>query len=467
MPQSVEAPRREPVTVSLASIPPRAAQLRQVVERLLPQVDRLNVYLNGHSEIPGFLRHPKLSVARSQDHGDRGDAGKFFWADTLSGYHLTCDDDIDYPVDYVAHLVRDIDALGRRAVVSYHGARLREGFSSYYRVGDREVFHYRDALADWVAVHLGGTGVMGYHSSTLRVRARDFHEPNMADTWLGLLAQQQKVPIVTPPRAALWLRDLETADSIFTQGLGGQGSAEIQDRMIQAHMPWRLFPVPAYREADFWEDRYQSGGNSGAGSRGEEADWKIARIAERVASHGVRSILDLGSGDGYVARRLMERLPPDVSYLGIDIAPSAVNLAASQALSNMRFEVADFTGGFQGSADLVLCMDVLFHLSTPEKQQAAIDAICRSFRKLAVVAAWNEGIVEEYRGRFAAHTFYRPFQVPDGISAEGTPIPACPSKTLYVLRQRKSIRPSAIELYAATYLASSRGRATARGPTNA
>ena len=177
-------------------------------------------------------------------------------------------------------------------------------------------------------------------------------------------------------------------------------------------------------------------------------------MAGLVSRHGVRSILDLGSGDAYVARRLMERLPPDVSYRGVDIAPSAMDLASSQALPNMQFEVGDFTAGFRAETDLVLCMDVLFHLSSAEKHRAAIDAICRSFRKLAIVAAWNERIVEEYEGRFAAHTFYRPFELPDGIADEVTPIPPCPSKSLHVLSRGRALRSSAIELYAAAYLSS-------------
>jgi len=443
---------REPVTASLASIPARESLLREVVARLLPQVDRLNVFLNDYAALPEWLEHPRVTVARSQDHGDLGDAGKFFWADSVRGYHLTCDDDLDYPADYVERIVADIETLRRRAVVSYHGVRLRENFTSYYKVGDREVFHFKDPLAEWLGVHLGGTGVMGYHSSALRVSRHDFRHPNMADIWLGLLAQQQKVPIVTPPRRANWLRDLGSTDSIFSRGCAGEGTAEIQARVIKAHMPWQIHPLPTYREGEFWEDRYRSGGNSGAGSRGEEAGWKVARVTEVARLHGIQTILDLGSGDGHVARGLMESLPPTVSYRGIDIAPSAVRVASASALPNMSFEVADFTGAFEASADLVLCMDVLFHLSTAEKHRAAMDAICRSFRKVAVVAAWNEGIVDEYAGAFAAHTFYRPFEVPDSIEVEATPIPACPSKTLFVLRRRKALRRSAIEIYVDTYL---------------
>jgi SAM-dependent methyltransferase len=451
MQQRPEAPRREPVTASLASIPSREGMLLEVVRKLLPQVDQLNVYLNGYSQVPGWLRVSKLTVARSQDHGDRGDAGKFFWADSVRGYHLTCDDDLDYPSDYAMRLVRDIEALHRRAVISYHGVRLREGFSTYYSPADREVFHFAEPLQDWLGVHLGGTGVMGYHSSTLRVHPGDFQQPNMADVWLGLLAQQQKVPIVTPPRAAGWLRDLGSQDSIFSRGSAGEGTAELQTRVIKAQMPWRIFPVPIYGEAEFWENRYRLGGNSGAGSRGEEAAWKVGRVLDVVERHGIQTILDFGSGDGHVARALMDALPPHTRYQGIDIAPTAVQLGTQKALPNMRFQQGDFTAGFEGSADLVLCLDVLFHLSTPQKHQAAIEAICRSFRRVAVVAAWNERIVEEYQGSFAAHTFYRPFQVPDGIEVEATPIPACPSKTLFVLRRKAPARPSATELYTARY----------------
>ena len=99
----------------------------------------------------------------------------------------------------------------------------------------------------------------------------------------------------------------------------------------------------------------------------------------------------------------------------------------------MQFQVRDFTERLKEKADLVLCLDVLFHLSTDSKHQEAIDTICNNFQKLAIVSTWNEGIVEQYKGRFAAHTFFRPFKIPADIQVQRVTIPMCPSKTLFVL----------------------------------
>ena len=72
-------PAEEYVTASVASFAAREDSLKQAVASILPQIDRLNVYLNDYDAIPEFLRHPKITVASSQEHGDRRDNGKFFF----------------------------------------------------------------------------------------------------------------------------------------------------------------------------------------------------------------------------------------------------------------------------------------------------------------------------------------------------------------------------------------------------
>lgn len=203
--------RREHTEASMASMPSREHALRLVVRALLPQVDVLRVYLNGFAKVPSFLEVPRVVVARSQEHGDRGDAGKFFWAEKCAGYQIICDDDLAYPPSYADRLITAIERYGRQAIVGYHGVTLKKGtIKSYY--ADRLVTHFSLTVVRDTAVHLLGTGTIGYHPDTLSVRPADFLAPNMADIWLGRLAQRARVPMIMLARAARFLTGIETGD---------------------------------------------------------------------------------------------------------------------------------------------------------------------------------------------------------------------------------------------------------------
>lgn len=208
---------------SLATIPRRERALARVVERLLAQVDALGVFLNGYERVPAFLRDERVAVVRSQDRGDRGDAGKFCWAGAIAGYHLVCDDDIDYPPDYVDRLVAGIERHGRRAVVGFHGRLMADDIVDYHR--PRRLLHFSRGLAADTTVHVLGTGVCGYHVSALGVRPDDFPVPNMADVWLALLGQRQRVPFVCLRREAGWLQELPGCreDSIYVRARRRRG----------------------------------------------------------------------------------------------------------------------------------------------------------------------------------------------------------------------------------------------------
>ncbi len=234
----------EHVEASLASIPSRIRSLAEVVVRLLPQVNRLNVYLNSYPTVPGFLDNPKVTVVRSQDCGDPGDAGKFHWVEDAHGYFLTCDDDIAYPPDYVRTLVNGIEKYGRRAVVGYHGHLLSGPRQS------RHAIHFALGRPRDTAVHLLGTGVLGYHASTLRAAPSDFKAPNMADVWFALLCQQQQVPRVCLERGNGWLQSIDPNpdDSIYSCSLRGDGTAKDtgakQAAILRNGEPWRLLGIP-------------------------------------------------------------------------------------------------------------------------------------------------------------------------------------------------------------------------------
>ncbi len=243
--------RRPRVFASLATIPARERGLQKVVEALLPQVDELGVYLNGYPRVPPFLDREGIVVARSQDSGMRGDAGKFFWAGTTNGYQLVCDDDLVYPEDYADRIVEGIERHGRRAVVGFHGCVLRDKVADYH--ASRRLLHFTRALDRDSAVHVLGTGTAGYHTSAISVSPKDFVAPNMADIWFALLGQGQRIPFVSLRRAEGWLAEQPGFhnDSVYLQArrraaVPGAGPGP-ETLAVREHGRWELHGLPAER----------------------------------------------------------------------------------------------------------------------------------------------------------------------------------------------------------------------------
>ena len=131
-----------------------------------------------------------------------------------------------------------------------------------------------------------------------------------------------------------------------------------------------------YNERDFWDSRYASGGTSGAGSYGAEGMWKLHQIALATVGRGITSILDLGVGDGSMCAQVAGMYPL-AEYVGVDVSAEGVALAKPRVPVHVDLRVGDITRDSLPSADLVLCLDVLFHLGSDEAHERAIATICQ------------------------------------------------------------------------------------------
>jgi hypothetical protein len=195
------------------------------------------VYLNGYKDVPSWLcNKPTIEVARSQDYGDRGDAGKFWWSNKWEGYCFTCDDDLVYPRDYVRRMLTAVNRFHRRVAVGLHGVVVDEKMLSFYRIPRRD--HWRVASSEYRPVNVLGTGVLAYHTDMMTVTPTDFEIPNMADVWFALLCQRREVPCVTIPRAPNWLTLLPTGETIYDRH---KNDDKVQTDAIRRVWPWRLF----------------------------------------------------------------------------------------------------------------------------------------------------------------------------------------------------------------------------------
>jgi SAM-dependent methyltransferase len=115
--------------------------------------------------------------------------------------------------------------------------------------------------------------------------------------------------------------------------------------------------------ATYWERRYQTGMDSGSGSRGELAAFKAKVLNELVTREKVQTVIELGCGDGQ--QLALANYP---SYLGLDVSATAIDLCRSRFVDDATraflwydparsVRISNFL-----QADLTLSLDVIYHL---------------------------------------------------------------------------------------------------------
>lgn len=211
------------ISMNIATIPERESILKKTINSILFQCDLVNVFLNGYENVPDFLlNNIKIVIWKSQDYTDKGDAGKFFNIEKTNGYFFTIDDDLAYPENYVETLVYKVNRYRKECIITCHGRVLVDGdIDSYYSESNMvdQCHCLQDQEMD-KSMHVGGTGVMCIHSSTLKVKFEDFLVPNMADIWIFKLSQEQKVGIIGISHNSSWfkyLKDTSDQDTIHAR----------------------------------------------------------------------------------------------------------------------------------------------------------------------------------------------------------------------------------------------------------
>jgi len=219
------------VTASLCSIPSREGMLKRCVESLLPQVNHINVMLNGYRHVPGFLKHERITVERSQRVGDYKSDGQFWWCESVKGYNFLCDDDLWYAPNYVAFALAWLEAKDRTAVIGYHGAVLRQPFKSYYK--DRITYPCQHKVEGGPhIVDVIGTGALVYHTDTIKLTREntccrpitDPREHNMSDMVFSTVARSQNVTCLVIPHSAGFVVQHEADVGIYENSATHNGS---------------------------------------------------------------------------------------------------------------------------------------------------------------------------------------------------------------------------------------------------
>jgi len=121
----------------------------------------------------------------------------------------------------------------------------------------------------------------------------------------------------------------------------------------------RSFPGSAAH----WQRHYERGGDSGPGSYAESAEYKARLINEVVREFDIRSIIELGCGDGNQLTYLNIE-----EYIGLDVSKVAIERCVARHGGNpkrsfMWYDQNCFHDPLRVvSADCAMSLDVILHL---------------------------------------------------------------------------------------------------------
>lgn len=163
---------------------------------------------------------------------------------------------------------------------------------------------------------------------------------------------------------------------------------------------YRAFvPAPPFVDSErYWKDRYQAGGDSGAGSYAKLAGFKAEILNAFVAEHGVQKVIEFGCGDGNQLK-----LASYPQYIGVDISEDAVRqcqVSFTGDPSKRFVTTADYRNE---RAELALSLDVVYHLVEDAVFEEYMEQLFRAAERFVVVYSSNYDAPRDPRDPHVAH----------------------------------------------------------------
>jgi hypothetical protein len=131
---------------------------------------------------------------------------------------------------------------------------------------------------------------------------------------------------------------------------------------------------------DYWVSRYKQGGNSGAGSYNNLAEFKSEIINDFVDKNKIETIIEFGCGDGNQLKYF--KLP---SYKGFDISSEIIEKCQSEFKTDKTKQFFLMKDASKHQADLVLSLDVIYHLVEEETYHSYMNQLFESALSFIII----------------------------------------------------------------------------------
>ncbi|WP_319763626.1 methyltransferase domain-containing protein [Maridesulfovibrio sp.] len=160
-----------------------------------------------------------------------------------------------------------------------------------------------------------------------------------------------------------------------------------------------ILRIPRFTTSkNYWEERYHSGGTSGAGSYGDAAIYKAEILNNFVKENKINSVIEFGCGDGNQLK-----LAEYPSYTGFDVSDTAVTLC-KQTFNDDKTKSFKKVEQYSGEkADLCLSLDVIYHLIEDEIFNNYMDKLFASASKYVIIYSSNTDNQQDLQANHVKH----------------------------------------------------------------
>ncbi len=133
--------------------------------------------------------------------------------------------------------------------------------------------------------------------------------------------------------------------------------------------------IKSFDGKQWWESWYAQKGISGPGSRGVLAQFKADVINSFIEEHSIKSAVEFGCGDGFNLQLINYK-----TYLGLDVSKTILKQCITMfkddsTKSFMLYDPLVFKNNTLHDVDLVVCLDVLYHVIDEDEYKKVLDDI--------------------------------------------------------------------------------------------
>jgi glycosyltransferase involved in cell wall biosynthesis len=192
----------------------RTEQLINTVKSIINQFDEINICLNDFEDkMDDIFFNKKIKIYFTDN--SIGDGFKFFKLKDSDGYYFTLDDDLIYPNNYADFMIENVEKYNRNKIITLHGRKFKKfPIDSYYN-SSKILYHFQNENNEDSLVHVGGTGVMCFHTDTFKFSHNLITIPNMADIWISKFAKEKNLDIICVKHKANFVKQQKINESIF------------------------------------------------------------------------------------------------------------------------------------------------------------------------------------------------------------------------------------------------------------